>query len=157
MDILLFSLKDIATDWNRIAGITNLAIIILLMYNGTLMGSKHYTYIQLCGLIIIASFIMKLMHLKGADIVLLIPNPLIILIYADHFRQKKKKKALDLVKMLWVISSFICVPLIMLNVLPLECIYVSHVLLGVALILWLFERFNTEPEEIILDDDRIQD
>lgn len=148
-----FPVHELYSGIFRIGGLINAICFIILLYNGTLMATRHWFYIQVCGLFIIGSVIMKIMHLQGADIVLILPNSFIILIYIDHFRKKPEKRPLDVVKLLWVLISFFITPLILLRIIPSWPSMVSYALMAVAMVLWLMDRFKVEPGEEVLDDE----
>jgi hypothetical protein len=90
--------------------------IIMMLINGTFISTRLFKVSLLFIGLAILGFIFKVMHLPGADQLLLYPFIGVWLVYFIHFLLKQDKKALDVLKVLMLLSFMALPPLIMLHI-----------------------------------------
>ena len=84
-------------------GCAELLGIIMMLYNGTFRKSKFYRYALFAFGLVILSIVLKILHLIGADELLVISFPAIGICYVTYFFFKPEKKLLDYLKVLLVV------------------------------------------------------
>lgn len=97
--------------------IAEILALIMMMINGTFMSWRFYKVIYLIGGGIVFGAILKILHLPGADEILLLSYLLMPLLYSIYFLTKKQKQLLDWLKLVCVWSYFIIAALSFLRVL----------------------------------------
>ena len=129
----------------------NLGMIMMLV-NGTFFGSRLFKFsLFLYGLIALGA-IFKILHLEGADLLLLYPFLGLFGVYLIHFIQKKVKRRIDILKVLVVASFLVLPPLVILHLISEEhkliLLVVSHVLFGLTFLDFLYSSYK---EGVLLD------
>lgn len=108
--------------------------LIMLVTNGTILTTKIFRTIQVgIGFLIIGAMF-KIMHWPGASIILLVSMFTIAITYLVRFIYKKNKNRLDVLKLLWVLFSYIGGFLILMHIIPSEYSNIAHVILWLAII-----------------------
>jgi hypothetical protein len=106
--------------------------IIMMLVNGTFIGSRLYTIALFVIGLIVLGFLFQIMHLPGADELLLYPYIILFCLYLVHFIYKKPKKRVDILKLVMLISFLVLPPLIMLHMISEEnrelIVVTSHIL-----------------------------
>ncbi len=106
----------------------------LLLKNGKFIYSKYARYVSFSiGLFIIA-ILFKILHLVGADILLVAFPVAVTLIYVLWFITKPVKQILDVLKLLWVPVFMASVIVKMLHYPYAIELYIAHMALFVAML-----------------------
>jgi hypothetical protein len=148
--LLLLGLTGYATTLNQtlkrnsselITVAKNLGIIMMLV-NGTFISTSLFKVaLFLIGLAILG-FIFKIMHLQGADELLLYPFIILFCLYFVHFIKKNKRRRVDVLKLGTLLSFLVLPPFIMLHILSEDSrellVLVSHVLFWVTFLDFLY-------------------
>lgn len=108
--------------------------LLILLYNGSLIGTKYFRIIQFLTGITILGALFKIMHWPGANEMLLISLNGIALTYLVRFINKKQKGHLDILKLLWVLTTYISVALVLLHWIPREITYIGNILFWITFI-----------------------
>jgi hypothetical protein len=132
-------------DGLKLAGIL---AMIMMLHNGTFRNTIFYKI----ALIFIFSFVLgvvfKIMHLTGADALLLISFPVILVLYFIHFLKKEKKTALDYLKLLTLLFFVSITPLGVAHVISYDVREIMgliyHLLLWTTFILFIVEGYKKE-------------
>jgi len=106
---LLFTISLVIAEW--------LALILMLI-NGTLIKSRFMKVMYFLIGLVVLGMVFKILHLTGADEILMISMMAVPLAYTIHFFMKKRKTLLDVLKELTVISHFIISLLTIVHVIP---------------------------------------
>lgn len=118
--------------------------LLLMLYNGTLRTTKFYSYFLLAILLMILGVVMKIMHLPGADEMIMISFPAMMIVYTTHFIMKQQKILLDYLKVLFVIVFLSITPLTVLHLIDdqgKEILFVvNHALFWITFTLFLYEE-----------------
>jgi hypothetical protein len=117
--------------------------LIMLVRNGTLMKTIYFRFISGFISIAIIGAMFKIMHWKFADVFLLIGLMGIASSYLVRFVLKKQKGHLDLLKVFWVISSYVGGGLIIFHLIPANLIDIAHGLLWITIIDFVIIEFNS--------------
>lgn len=108
--------------------------ILLLLRNGTILTTIYLKIICLLFCFVITGTMIKIMHWKFADIILLASLVSIAITYLIRFILKKKKSILDFLKVFWVTVAFISSALFLIHFISKEMLYLGNVFLWVAII-----------------------
>jgi hypothetical protein len=117
--------------------------LIMLVRNGTILKTIHFKFIVVFISITIVGAMYKIMHWKFADVLLLIGLLGIAFTYLVRFILKKEKGHLDILKVLWVVSSYIGGALIIFHLIPSNLIDVAHGILWITVIDFIITEFNS--------------
>lgn len=74
----------------------------LLVKNGTFIYSKNVRFLNILFGLLILSVLLKLFHLPGANVLLILFFADIAILYAIWFFNKQEKKILDVLKVVWL-------------------------------------------------------
>ncbi len=88
---------------------------VLLFNDGSIKQTIYWRVISFCFGILTIGVLFKILHWKGADMLLLMSSFAIAITYFTRYLSKKQKNHFDLLKMLWICSVFICVPLFIIH------------------------------------------
>lgn len=80
----------------------------------------------------------------GSFLLLIVGAFSAITIYSIRFYSKIEKKRLDVLKLLWVLTTYIAMSLIVLNYLPKEAGYVSELIFWVMILDYVISSKNTK-------------
>ena len=94
--------------------------IIMMLLNGTFRNTRYFKVAKAVIAVLILGVLFKILHLAGADELLVLPWLLLPLVYMAHFLAKKTKNHLDILKLLTVFTFYTPVPLIFLNMISDE-------------------------------------
>jgi hypothetical protein len=123
----------------------NLGIIMMLV-NGTFFGSRLFKISLIFFALIILGALFKILHLEGADMLLLYPFLGLFGVYLIHFIQKKIKRRTDFLKVLLLASFLVLPPLIILHLISEEqreiLFIVSHVLFAITFLDFLYSSYK---------------
>lgn len=118
--------------------------LLLMLYNGTLRITRFYSYFLFGFLLIILGGVMKIMHLPGADEMIIVSFPAMMIVYMTHFIMKKQKILLDYFKVLFVIVFIAITPLTVLHLIDDQMkeiiLIVNHTLYWITFALFLYEE-----------------
>ncbi len=89
---------------------------VLLFNDGSIRKTVYWRIISFCFGIIAIGVLFKILHWKGADALLLMGSCSIATTYFIRYLSKKQKNHLDLLKMLWICSVSVCLPLFIMHV-----------------------------------------
>jgi hypothetical protein len=117
--VLLFLLGIVDRFFWLTAGVTNVSSLgdglklaeilgmIMMLGNGTFRDTRVYKITVVFIFSYILGVVFKIMHLTGADELLLLSGLAIMILYFVHFIRKEKKKLLDFLKLisLWIFVS----------------------------------------------------
>lgn len=119
-------------------GLGQLLSLVLLVTNGTILGTIYAQIIlPLYGLLLVG-VLFKITHWLGADFMLWGALAGIALTYAVRFARKSPKGQLDVLKLLWVLASCGSALLIILHLAPREAAYLGPMLLWLAVLNFLY-------------------
>lgn len=126
-------------------GLGQLLGVVLLVANGTILGTVYAKLLlPLCGLLL-ASVVFKISHLPWASEMLWGSLGGIALTYSIWFGRKPQKDRLDVLKLLWVLASCGSALLILLYRAPREVAYVAPMLLWLAVLDFLASENKKRP------------
>ena len=94
--------------------------IIMMLVNGTFVSTRLFKIALFIVGLIVFGFLFKIMHMPGADVLLLYPFITLFCLYLVHFINKESKKRVDLLKVAMLISFLVLPPLIMLHIISEE-------------------------------------
>jgi hypothetical protein len=119
-------------------------LIILILSGKTRRDTFYFTLISIFTGIILISMVFKIIHLPGADIVLIIGSFGILLSYLFHFLTFKGKKVLDFLKLMWAFIFILSFNFIILHI-PF-----GHFLKQIEIILFIiiFYMYMSQHNEI---------
>jgi len=89
---------------------------IMMLYNGTFRNSKFYSFALFGFGLIFLSAAFKIMHLSGADELIVISFSAMAIFYSIHFFNKPEKTILDHLKLLLVFTFLSITPLTVLHI-----------------------------------------
>ncbi|MCD9019536.1 hypothetical protein [Parachryseolinea silvisoli] len=101
--------------------------LLMMLINGTFVTRRYYTIARAAIAAYMLGVVFKILHLTGADQILIISVLLLVILYTLHFVAKQRKKVLDYLKMLTVIF-LAAAPLRMLHLVSGEIRYTLDVL-----------------------------
>lgn len=101
--------------------------LLIMLINGTFVNRRYSTIARIAIAAYMLGIVFKIMHLSGADQILITSFALLIVLYSIHFVAKHPKNVLDYLKMLTVIS-FASTPLRMLHLVSGETRYTLDLL-----------------------------
>lgn len=112
--------------------------LILMIGNGTFMNTRYYTAFRVViGLVIIGA-LLKILHLTGADQILLISLSAAPVVYIAYFIAKKEKRLLDVLKVITAVSFFLFAVIKLLHLVSPERMFklqvVPHALFWITFI-----------------------
>jgi len=87
----------------------------MMLTHGTLVGRRYISLAYGIGLAIGVGISFKILHYAGADEILIVSLPAMVVLYFIHFLSKKKKQVLDVLKVLAVSLHFIIALLVMMH------------------------------------------
>jgi hypothetical protein len=93
----------------------------MMLANGTFMTTRYAIPAQISIGLYVLGVIFKIMHLTGADQILIMSFGVVFVLYTIHFASKQPKNLLDYLKMLMLLS-LTSSPLKMLYLLPNKCL-----------------------------------
>lgn len=126
-------------------GLGQLLGVVLLVANGTILGTVYAKLLlPLCGLLL-ASVVFKISHLPWASEMLWGSLGGIALTYSIWFGRKPQKDRLDVLKLLWALASCGSALLILLYRAPREVAYVAPMLLWLAVLNFLASENKKRP------------
>jgi len=79
----------------------------MMLTHGTFVNRRYFYLAYGIGLAIGLGILFKILHYAGADQILAISLPAMVVLYFVHFLSKKQKQALDILKVLTVSFHFI--------------------------------------------------
>jgi len=127
-------------------GLGQLLSLVLLVTNGTILGTVYAKIIlPLYGLLLVGMFF-KISHYPWANELLWGSLAGIALTYAVRFARKKRKGRLAVLKLLWVLAACGSSLLILLHLVPREAAYLAPMLLWLAVLDFLSLASRKRPE-----------
>jgi hypothetical protein len=128
-------------------GLGQLLSLVLLVSNGTILGTVYAKIIlPLYGLLLVG-VVFKISHLPWANELLWGALGGIALTYSIRFGHKPQKSRLDLLKLLWVLACCGSALLILLHLAPREAAYVAPMLLWLAVLDFLNSENGRRPTD----------
>jgi hypothetical protein len=119
----------------------NLGIIMMLV-NGTFIGTRLFKVALFFIGLVVLGFLFKIMHMPGADELLLFPYIIIFCLYFIHFLKKESKTGIDVLKLFMSICFLILPPLVILHLIGESgrdiIVLISHILFWVTFIYFLY-------------------
>lgn len=109
-------------------GLGQLLGLLLLVQNGTILGTAYAKILLLLGGLLLIGVTFKILHWLGADPLLWGSLVGIAGTYSIRFIRKKSKGQLDIVKLLWVLAASGSALLLFLHLAPREVAYVAPTL-----------------------------
>lgn len=97
--------------------------LIILIRHSTLTKTRYWKVTQFSIGIVLIGMMFKILHLPGANLVLIAAVLAIGQTYTVRFIKKPLKKRLDILKWLWLIGASIVASLILLNLISKEWIF----------------------------------
>lgn len=128
----------------------NLGIIMMLV-NGTFVSTRLFKIVLLILGLVVLGFLFKIMHLPGADELLLYPYIVLFSLYFIHFLKKKSKRRIDVLKLVMLMSFLVPPPFIMLRIISED--HREVIVLATHILFWLtfLEFLYTSPKEGLLN------
>jgi hypothetical protein len=115
-------------------GFTQFLGMILVLLNGTIIGTIYFKIIEFLTVSIFAGAAFKIMHWPGSSIILLVSLFGVVITYLIRFINKKEKGHLDILKLLWVLSAYIGGAMLFQHWVPTEFLYITQGLLCLTII-----------------------
>jgi hypothetical protein len=139
-----------STDWISIG--LNILIVtgtFFLLKNGSFFQSRYFRLVWLAFALIILGFLFKVMHWPFSGPLLIIGMLIIPVIYLIHYYHKPEKEALDLLKLIWVLSFFILKLLLMFHWVrdDYNMVLINGILFFLIIVLVFYEE-RKDPEWI---------
>jgi hypothetical protein len=124
---------------------TDMAILMLLV-NGTFISSRYSKVAFAFILLVIIGIIFKILHLPGADQLLLFSYPALWLVYFIHFLSKKPKTLLDVLKVLTLLFFLIKPLLSSLRLISIESrevlLWINHLFLWSTFLYFMVTKYR---------------
>jgi len=111
---ILFTISLAIAEW--------LALMLMLI-NGTLIKTPYMKAMYILIALVILGSVFKILHLTGADEILMISMISVPALYTLHFFLKKRKSLLDVLKELTVLTHFTISSLTILHIIPIELVW----------------------------------
>jgi hypothetical protein len=102
--------------------------LLLLALNSDILKTIYFKLILLAMAIVILGEVFYLLHWPGSYALIISGAAGVITTYGIRFYLKQGKKRLDILKFLWVLTTYIAVCLIILNIIPKEVGYCCELL-----------------------------
>lgn len=106
----------------------------LLIRNGTITQTIYWKIILFCFGVTTIGAMFKIMHWPLGNIFFISGFLIIAITYLIRFRNKKVKARLDILKLLWVLTTFILASLIILHLISQPFSYIGVGLLWITII-----------------------
>jgi hypothetical protein len=119
-------------------GLGQLLGLVLLVQNGTILGTIYANTILLLGGLLLVGIFFKILHWVGVDPLLECALAGIALTYSSWFIRKKPKGQLDILKLLFVLAACGSALLLLLHLAPREATYVAPALLWLAVLDYMY-------------------
>lgn len=120
--------------------------IIMMLINGTFISTRLFKVSLFFIGLVVVGFLFKVMHMPGADQLLLYPFIAVWVVYFIHFLLKKDKDALDVLKVLMLLSFLVLPPLIMLHLASDErremFVLINRVLFWLTFLYFLYNGYK---------------
>ena len=127
-------------------GVGQLLSLVLLVTNGTILGTVYAKIILLLYGLLLVGIFFRVSHYFWADELLWGSLVGIALTYAVRFVRKKRKGRLAVLKLLWVLAFCGSSLLILLHLAPRQAAYVAPMLLWLAVLDFLSLESGKRPE-----------
>ena len=109
--------------------IVNLLGFIMLVRNSSLTKTTYFRFISIFIAIVIVGAMFKIMHWPGSAIMLTIGLMGIPSIYTFRFINKSVKRQLDIMKLIWVLTTYITALGVIMHWLPRDISYLPNVIM----------------------------
>lgn len=109
--------------------------VVLLLKNGSFLQSKYVRFLNLSFAIFLAAILFKILHLPGADVLLIIFPIAVTSTYTIWFISKPSKQILDVLKLFWVPVFLTSVIVKMLRQPYSMELYLAQLILFVAMLI----------------------
>jgi len=113
---------------------------VMMLSNGTFMASRYFSFAKVGFGVLVLGVCFKVLHLTGADQILVLAPSLVFLSYGIHFIMKRPKAPLDFLKFATMLSFLIPIPLLFFNAVSERTATVLEIL-GVVLLWCTFLLF----------------
>jgi hypothetical protein len=126
--------------------------IIMMLVNGTFIDTRLFKIALFIVGLIVLGVILKILHMQGADGLLLYPFILLFCLYLVHFINKKSKRRIDILKVVTLVSFLVLPPLIVLHIISEEIrevfVLISHTLFWLTFLDFLY---TSRKEGVLLN------
>jgi len=131
---------------NELVSIAENVGIIMMLVNGTFVSTRLFKIALFVLGLIVLGFLFKIMHMPGADELLIYPFIILFCLYVVHFTNKKSKRRVDKLKVAMLISFLVLPPFIMLHVISEEhrevIVLISHGLFWITFLDFLYTSYK---------------
>jgi hypothetical protein len=94
--------------------------IMMMLANGSFFATKLFRVALFFVLASVLGAIFKILHLNGADEILLVADLALFITYFVHFTQKKPRIRLDYLKVITLASMLVVAPVVLLHLVSIE-------------------------------------
>jgi len=126
--------------------------IIMMLVNGTFIDTRLFKIALFIAGLIVLGVLLKILHMPGADELLLYPFILLFCLYLVHFINKKPKRRIDILKVVMLASFLVPPPLMVLHIISGEnrevFVLISHTLFRLTFLDFLY---TSRKEGVLLN------
>jgi hypothetical protein len=125
-------------------GFAKLAAFISLLYYGTFVNTIYFKFATACAVFLAIGAMFKISHWPFANGILIASCLGIATLYGIYFIRKTTKKRLDILKLIWVLTTNIGACFLLLHFIPREFRYISDLIFWLVFIDFSISNFRNK-------------